>query len=791
MSEKSIPCQHCGTPFRATASEREFCCQGCRYVHGLITGQGLDRFYDLKDRTLAPVGNTVFEPVETGWLEKRIDEAESSATDGPPETTLEIQGISCVGCTWLIQKLFEEIPGALNIRIYPTRGTMDICWEKTGQGDSGKFDAARFAKSLRQFGYRLGPPGRESLSSATLHDLTRRIGLCAAFALNAMLFTLPRYLGLSLDNWLTPLLETVTFFCATLSMLVGGSYFIRRSFAAIKRRIIHIDLPISLGLSLAYLGSVAAWLTGQQDLAYFDFVAIFTFLMLAGRWVQEHSVLQNRSRYLKSQREPEPVLAGTGDESLPLEQITVGMDFRLRPGAILPVTSRINRGPAEFSLQWINGEPEPRMFQSGQSVRSGALLLGDETMAFTAEEEWNQSLLYRLLSGTRQAASPLLRDRIIRIYLIAVLIIGFAGFAGWLITTGDLPRAFQVLISVLVVSCPCAIGVALPLADEWAGKSAQRIGVFIRDLTFWQRSGRIRKILYDKTGTLSLDLLELKNPEAITSLSDHERLACATLVQHSRHPVAACLRSHLYALGIEPGKYVHFRELPGKGLEYADRDHLWRLGRPGWASDDTEIDGTVLSENGRVCAIFQTGEFIRADAREECQRLMQRGYSIYILSGDRQERVSALTTALGLPPEAGRGGLEPTEKADTVRQLDDRDTLMIGDGANDSLAFDLAWCRGTPAIDTGLLEHKADFFFLGSYLEGIRRLLEIGKVRDRAIHSVLIFTITYNLIALTLCLIGLMSPLIAAILMPTSSVLSLSIVASRRWNDPSSSCSVD
>jgi Cu2+-exporting ATPase len=776
VSESQIPCQHCGTPFRPTSSEKEFCCQGCRYVHGLITGQGLDRFYELKDRALAPVGNTVFEPVDTEWLEKLIRTSEASRPDRNPEATLEIQGISCVGCAWLIQRLFEETPGALHIRVYPTRGTLDLCWKKE------QFDAADLARRLRQFGYRLGPPGQETPSSSVLHDLTRRIGLCAAFALNAMLFTLPRYLGLSEETWLTPLLEIVTCFCATLSMVVGGSYFIRRTLAAFQLRVIHIDLPISLGLVLAYLGSLAAWLTGQSTLAYFDFVSIFTFLMLAGRWVQERSVIQNRTRYLKSQQEPEAVLSEDDEKSIPLEDIRPGTVFRLRPGAILPVTSRLNDRSAEFSLQWINGEPEPRCFQPGQSVRSGALLLGDLKMSFRAEEEWPQSLLHRLWSGDHRSASPLLRDRIIRIYLITILVIGFFGFAGWMFTTRDLPMAFQVLISVLVVSCPCAIGVALPLADEWAGKSAQRIGVFIRDQSFWARCGRLRKILYDKTGTLSLDVLKLTNPESLGSLTEDARAACAALVQHSRHPVAACLRTHLYSLGIQPAQGARVKEVPGKGLVYEDEKREWKLGRPGWASQDSTIEGTVLSENGRVCATFHTEEHIRPDAREECQRLINQGYSIHILSGDRQDRVSSLTEALGLDASAGIGNLTPEEKADAVRDLDEEDTLMIGDGANDSLAFDRAWCRGTPAIDTGLLEYKADFFFLGSNLEGVRKLLQIGQIRTRAIRSVLIFTVAYNAIALALCLMGLMNPLIAAILMPTSSVLSLSIVAGRRWN---------
>lgn len=769
------PCQHCGTPFVPTEAEREFCCQGCRYVHGLITRQDLGRFYDLKDRVLAPVGNSVFEPAQLDWLTREIEAAELRSSGKEAELSLSIQGISCVACTWLIQRIFEESPGGLDIHVQPTRGTVQLRWQP------GRFDGGTFASTLRQFGYRLGP-FQDKPTHDDLSDLGRRLGLTAAFALNAMLFTLPGYLGLSREAWLAPLLDMVVFLCATLSMAVGGSYFIFRSWRAVQARVIHIDLPIALGLLFAYAGSFTGWLTGDPSFIYFDFVAIFCFLMLGGRYLQEKSVVRNRNRLLEQESfQPTVYADGNPDVVLPLDTIKPGTRFHLRPGDILPVSARLENERIEFSLEWINGEPEPRLFRPGQTVRSGSLLLGDQPALLTAEETWNDSLLCRLTRETSaggRAAEQ--RNQLIRVYLFVILGAATLAFSGWLVETGDLGRSLQVLISILVVSCPCAIGVALPLATELATQAARKAGVFVVRGSFWNRMPSLKKIVFDKTGTLSLDTLEWVNREVMESLDLPAREVLARLVQFSRHPVARCLRAELQAAGVGASSTMtNVREIPGAGIEGCEDGHSWRLGKAEWAASADE-PGTVFSRDGSILARFQTRENIRADARDECSRLQHLGYRVYILSGDQPGNVRRVAEALGLSDEAVRAAMDPDEKAAWVREHDTQDTLMIGDGANDSLAFESAWCRGTPAIDAGLLEHKADFYFLGTTLRGIRAVLETGHHRLRAVRAVLTFTILYNMIALTICILGLMNPLLAAILMPLSSIVSLGIVAGRK-----------
>jgi Cu2+-exporting ATPase len=251
----------------------------------------------------------------------------------------------------------------------------------------------------------------------------------------------------------------------------------------------------------------------------------------------------------------------------------------------------------------------------------------------------------------------------------------------------------------------------------------------------------------------------------------------AALVQTNRHPVCGAIREELYATQIEPAPGGNPQEFPGLGLECCTEGCCWRLGRPGWAASDGvgENAQVLFSADGTVLAAFQFREYPRPDAREELAALCARGLELHVLSGDRPEKVAAMADQLGLPQTHCHANLTPEEKAATVGALDCDNTLYIGDGANDSLAFDAAWCTGTPAVERNLLEHKAHFYFLGRGLAGVRQVLEIGAQRRRAVRVVVAFAIAYNAFAVALSLFGKMSPLVAAVLMPASSLVSLGL----------------
>ena len=417
----------------------------------------------------------------------------------------------------------------------------------------------------------------------------------------------------------------------------------------------------------------------------------------------------------------------------------------------------------------------------GRRVPAGAVNISRSPMRVRALERHGDSLLAKLIAeeAPRSARNPRM-EKLLRLYLGLVLVLAVAGGTAWYLGGAGIGKALQVFISVLVVSCPCALGLALPLADELVIAKLRRLGLFVRSADLWARLGSVDRIVFDKTGTLTLEVPELDG-RPLDQLGDEELRALSTLVADSLHPVGKSLRESLAARGsFSPGTgEVH--ELVGSGVELTGDDgRRWTLGKSGWGSDSASGVDCVLAADGDTVAEFNFREAFRPKAREELAGLRASGVEIFVLSGDRTEKVKHLARELGLPEENCLGGLGPEEKAAWVKRGGQgKGTLFVGDGANDSLAFEEAAVRATPAIDLGVLERKSDFYFLGRGLGAIRAVFDATARRGAAVRAVTTFAISYNLLAVGLCFAGVMNPLLAAVLMPLSSIATLVIIATR------------
>lgn len=767
--------------------ETGFCCAGCAYVFRLVHEHGLAGYYRLKDDVTAPADAAIFQPRDYAWLETAQREAEGTVCrpieqrKQIPALTLDVQGISCVGCVWLIERVFQQQPGARDINVNPQYGTMRLRWTP------GEFSAANFARKLQSFGYLAGPAGTAAAEPES-RRLVKRIGLCAAFAMNVMLFALPAYFGMERTSEYARLFGLLALMFGTLSFLVGGTYFLNRAFRAVREGALHIDLPIAIGILGAYLGSLYGWLAGEDRFVYFDFVATFILLMLIGRWAQVAAVERNQRRLLSQQPKLARVRLSDGIE-LPPEQLAAGHVMHLAAGQTVPVESRLLVDEAVFSLASINGEAEPRTFRTGQRVPAGAVSLGRGECRLMALQRWSESLLAQLLQpDARGSERHLFLEKIVRGYLIGIFAVALLAGLGWWFATGEAVRTWAVVTAVLVVSCPCAIGLAFPLADEMATVALRRRGVFVRAADLWTKLSRVKKLVFDKTGTLTLETPVLQNPEALFLLDATARAALHALVRDNPHPLNQCLLENLLAGGASEPLAGEVRETVGFGVELG----LWSLGRHGWRTlprlaltpgqchliDDTsrgESD-TEFARDGEILARFHFTDTARPDARAELERLAERGFETFILSGDREEKVAALASHLNLPPGHALGALTPQAKADWLEANGADNALMLGDGANDSLAFDRALCRGTPVIHRGVLERKADFYYLGRGIGGLRALFEVDSIRRRTQMVILIFSVVYNLLAVGLAVAGRMNPLVAAVLMPINSILTLLLV---------------
>lgn len=732
-------------------------------MYGLLQEHGLQRFYELGGRATGPIG-VAPRAATLDWLA----EYESASTDaaGVARLALDVQGIRCAACVWLLQELWKQQPGQRAIRIDPSLGNLQLTY------DAKAATAAAFLTAAARLGY---PMAKASKRAPRDGGLLIRLGICAALAVNVMILAIAQYFGLQQqDGALSALFERVAMVLATASVVVGGPVFFRAAWAGLRHGMVHMDLPISLGLLLAYGGSLHGHLTGGAS--YFDTVAIFVALMLIGRFVQQRSLQWNRDRMLAddgAEHLRARLLADGGFAMVPVGSLRRGDEIVLAPGDLVAVELRLCDRGSSFSLDWINGESEPRAFAAGASVPAGAFHAGRAAVRASVTAGYGESGLAALLQRPALAredafAGSRFWQLLGRHYSLGVLLAAALGGAVWSVL--DPSRAMAVVISILVVTCPCALGVASPLALHLALATLRGRGVFVRNQTLLERVRAVRKVVFDKTGTVTFGGL---CAEVVKAPPPALLPVVATLAASSNHPVSQAV---LQALGREAGfrADLHCEELLGQGVRTLADGHDYRLGSRRFATGGSAGQGLarqcVFGRDGEVLAVFALREDFRANAREEIAALQARGLQVHLLSGDEPARVAAAAVELGIAADLAHGGMSPRDKADHLERLDRRDTLMLGDGLNDAPAFDRAFCAGTPALDRPVLPARADFCFAGAHGGAVTQVLAVADALHATLRSNLILALGYNAATLALCFAGLATPVLCAVLMPLSSL---------------------
>lgn len=760
-------CMHCGTPLGAGAVGR-FCCRGCERVHGVLTAEGLERYYALRGARGEPVATST-EPRDHAWLEPLA--ARLANETGLARIAVDVSGVHCAACVWLIGELFARRPHGKACVVNASRGRIELTVEPA-------FDLRGFAQDVEAVGYTLGPALKERSQRAD--ELTLRMGISVALAMNTMVLSLAIYLGLS-DGPLYELARQLGFALATGTVLIGGSYFVRSAWQGLRRGLLHLDLPIALGVVLAYAGS--AWsFFARTGAEYFDTVAIFVALMLVGRWLQERVVARNRARLLASDGVDglwTRRLEGGAPALVRAVTLRAGDTLVLAPGDLVPVDARLEE-PATLRLDWISGESEVRELPAGAIAPAGAFSATPHAVRAVCATDFAASTLVELLATPREKSegdAGRAWDRLARFYVLGVLAAAGGALALWT-KLSDLPRALDVTTAVLVVTCPCAFGIAVPLARDLVQSALRKTGLFVRSATLLDRAVAVRHLVFDKTGTLTTGTPRIADRAPLDALAPGERALLAAMASRSTHPKSAAVVEALGAGSVDESLVVH--EEAGRGLSLAHEGHLYRLGRPDWAAPSEPVGedvDLVFARDGRVLVALATREVLRPNARDEIARLEQLGYTTWILSGDAPPKVARLAEELGIPRERAIGGATPREKAAWLAAHDGEHALFVGDGINDSLAADAALVAGTPAVDRPFLASKSDFYFVAPGLAPIRRALEAAHRLRAVVRADLAFAVAYNAGAVALAYAGLVQPWVAAVLMPASSLATLAFTA--------------
>ena len=773
-SAPALHCRHCGLPLSRARRLRgdAFCCSGCRKVHALIQESGLDRYYDLRRGPGLPPSPPA--GGDFAWLDPLLVSQSASAV-GPARIDLDVQGIHCTGCVWLLNTLFGRHAAGTHLCINPALGRAEIVW------DSGRQDLRAWLREAESFGYRFGPPQKTGSASRT-PALLMRLGVTTALAMNVMVFSFCYYLGLGRENAaLYRLFGQLSLVFTALAVLVGGEVFFRAAWQGLRRGIAHLDLPIAAGLLLGFAGSTVAYLRHGPEAAYFDTVAVFATLMLTGRWLQERILERNRHALLADSGSDYLMARCVRDGTLayvPYREIQPGDELWVVPGDVVPVSGMLVSEPATVRLDWITGESAMRSVATGDLLEAGSIQAGSATMRVIARERFADSSLFRLLVRSAPPARPAppgVRRHFGAFYVAAVFVLAATAFLVW--SGHGIDRAIRVAVAVLVVTCPCALGLAWPLANELAHLALRRRGIFVRQGDFFERARSIRRIVFDKTGTLTAGgvTLDAESRETLGRLAPEQKTILWNMATRSNHPLSRALEQSIDPAQIEFSPELEVCEVAGQGLEAIRDGRRFRLGRRSFAERKTGSPVTfteaVFSMDARECGVFRFEETLREDAREEVEHLERSGYTVFLLSGDTEERVERTAERLGIPADRALGGRTPDEKASWIRAHDRRDTLMVGDGLNDGPAFDAAFVTATPAIEHPALPGRADFYFLGEEVGAVRCALATAARLRWVWRGNLAFALSYNAFALVLCFMGVVTPLLAALLMPISSAL--------------------
>jgi P-type Cu2+ transporter len=737
-------CLHCGS---ALENSRDgYCCIGCRFVAKLLREEGLEKYYSLRGPTGEAVTTT--DNRDRKWLEPLEEHVREA--DGIARVDLDVQGLSCAACVWLIEQLFRREEGAFRVVVNPALGTMTM-------SVAALFNLRRFVERIESCGYLLGPTRKTEKSD---RGLLLRMGLCIAFAMNGMVVAVALYAGAE-TSALGPFFRAMTFAFSCMSVLVGGSWFFRSAFHALRRGVLHLDLPIALGIALAFTSSAWAYLD-HDALGYFDPLNVFIALMLVGRYLQQRVLEQNRRRLLADDG-VEALLSRRLENGRPAlircSQIERGDRLLLAPGDVVPVECTLD-APATFSLDWINGESAPRAFHD--AVPAGAFLAGDETRTLTARQSFADSALIDLLRTPARSGDDVSTfwQRFAQLWTVGVLLLAAgAFFVGMRVS--DPRAALDRVTAVLIVTCPCAFGIAAPLAYQIVQARLRKAGLFVRTTSFLDRAADLRRIVFDKTGTLTTG--RLVAVADFDSLSEDARVALVNLANRSMHPKSAAIARAVGQKGFDESLVV--AEHVGQGISLHYKGRHYALDKRGFTADH------------QLLLPIETIEDLRADAAREVQALRDAGYEVGILSGDAEARVATVAAAVGI--REFRGDQSPSDKAAYIHAVDRNDTLVVGDGINDGPAIATAFCSGTPAVDRPFIAARSDFYLVSAGLAPIRLALEAARRLARVLRISLGVALAYNAVTIALAYTGVMTPLLCAVLMPASSLSSIvAVIAS-------------
>jgi heavy metal-(Cd/Co/Hg/Pb/Zn)-translocating P-type ATPase len=737
-----------------------FCCQGCLTVYGVLKDLSLSSYYDIKNASVSFKRRSPVKTTENTYSylddHKFLTDHCYRDQNGNQVMDFYLEGIHCLACLWLIEKLPQILPGVLHSKLDLEKSVASV-----SISDQGIFSLV--ARELDQLGYRPHALDRNEdsrlLKQKEERSFLMRLGVAGAAAGNIMIYSFSLYAGASdetakIFNGLTVLLAIPVFTYSALP-------FYQSAWTSLKNKTISIDIPISMALLIGGMMGVRGFILNFEE-NYFDSLTALVFLLLLSRYflrkIQDRGLSARDLHYFYQN---ESVLRQTdgGFEDTHTQYLKAGDVIKVRPDEFIPVDGNVIFGDSLLNNSLLTGESLPDHVKAGHRVFSGAQNLGADLL-IEVEKISRDTRLGKILRHVEQgwamrSRTVDLTSTVAKYFTIAVIALAAVLFLS-LYTEKGMAFALTRALTLLIVTCPCALAISVPLTFHRSLTLAAQNGCIVKSDEVFEKMNQAKKIFLDKTGTITLGQLEVTEMKEILSPEISLNDIIFSLEEKSRHPVARALMEFAVKQNGKKLPVSDFREIPGKGVE----------GRI--AAGFYSIAERVIRENGVVVANFVVKDGVRKDSADMISRFEKKNLEVALLSGDRAEVVVPMAAEVGISPAKSFSSISPEDKVRIIKQSSH--SVMVGDGANDAMAIEAAdvGIAVSGAMDISL--RAADVYLTTPGLSGVENLFILSQETMKVVKRNLILSLVYNTVSVFFVFSGVISPLVAAVVMPVSSL---------------------
>jgi Cu2+-exporting ATPase len=678
-------------------------------------------------------------------------------------TVFAVPGAHCAGCMAKIENGLAGLSGVLSARLNLTARQLSVSHTKS-------LEVPELVAAIGKIGFAAQPLTDAAMAKRdeASRSLLRATAVAGFAAMNIMLLSVSVWSGA--QGAVRDLFHLLSGLIAIPTVAYSGQPFFRSAWSALKHGRTNMDVPISIGVLLVTALSLFEALTGGPH-AYFDGAVMLLFFLLVGRVLD--SVMRDRARdgvtVLLKQTAPGALVIGEDGRSnwVRAEELRPAMLMIVAAGERLAADGVVESGTSTIDLSLLTGESAPRSATIADKVHAGTLNLTAPLHVRVTATGQDSSIaeIARLMGEAGQGKSRYVRiaDRAARLYAPAVHMLAAASFLAWLLLGAGWHQAMLIAAAVLIITCPCALGLAVPAAQIVAAGSLMRAGVLVKDGSALERLAEVDRALFDKTGTLTLGRPELVNAKA---LNGEEQSIALALARSSRHPLAEALRRALEAQGVTLAEIADVQERPGFGLSATYAGAAVSLAR-GESADGL---ATYFSRAGSAPIQLRFEDRLRPDTPEALARLRDLDIECSVASGDSAQSVAAAIRGLGLTAQTG---MRPEDKLKLIARLDrsGRKVLMVGDGLNDGPALAAGHASMAPGSASDVGQNAADAVFLGDSLLPVAKAVAAARRAMRVVRQNFAIAIGYNAIAIPLAFAGKVTPLVAALAMSGSSLI--------------------